>query len=1379
MAFNNKSLYQLELWELGYATAGDGVCEVGQGPLDAVSGSSRPSLGWISSHDEIQLGNGGSSRPAGYLLVLVVSVLLMCWTSKVLALLLRDYVKSSTTTAYPRMIKRFRHKMVASTVSHMIWSLLTPDIVPSVEVTLRRPVHLAAGLIAESKDKMINFRRILHATSIRQVVNRLVKHPSPNIVNVYGAHTTMTRIGLHRVGSTFSPALVSILQGSSDIVGRNLAALCSTVQHLVRHSNNALAYAGYSTTTYLRSVIAFIATSFIGSSILPGFALLSNVRTSSSCALHVLGQHLKQLVSTTSMYRSATQLIDQTNVSLNVALVQSLGHAHRLIGLLSVSLNAVKSRFSSCAYTSMDLTRRVLSGIYCACIDAALAGILATCPIAKGIVRTITYGLSPIWLGTISGLMLGDILGSGLRLMLAYISVLSASAHFALHNLRSKYVQLRGSGGIPGWLVPCSSWIGSGPRRPSTQEQGHHNGNGAVYSSSSGSDEDLSDSEYDDSDIETITTLNFAQRSQALIDLNSSLFDRFPLAVVSAGPTTAGSTEDVDTTYTFKSLTLLNAVQDTIHRAAPAPKHDSTTLAAKLETAQRSAAEAEERCIDQEQIDVTLNVQLNKDQDTLLRLVEQNKAAAAGKAQPDAEMANLEAEIEALHAKPTSVHSYHDNERLGYESTIADLGLNVIRAKHEAEQYHSCGFRALATEQTATPSGPSLQLTNIASDLRDIETAVTTQQSRLEPSTSSTVRSSAVEEDRLDRTFPKERQYEMDDLASTGDRACFPLGMSDVGSESGCSASTCVDDGKAGPVEIWDPGVDPGGTMSSFEEWDTLLEDAGLIPKAQSAWEDIWETDDDGNVVEKEDATESFDIDSPQLLEARAEIVELENRLEEQGSRLKLCQAALSSAAEERRQYKLARDALQASHKVNDAVEDGQVAQIAQLKALVADGESRLRLCRAALQIASEERRNYKLAREALKMSQKVDGTVEDNLVAENAMLRSMLEDQGSRFKLCQAALRSANDDRRHFKLSWETLKMSHKVDAAVEDGLVAENATLRSMLEDQGSRLKLCQVALRSANDDRRQFKLSWDTLRLSGKVDGALEDTLVSEIKTLTERLVSLERSRFNLNEQLDALHGSMDFLRAEAHFASLAQRDQIESLGSHLDAAETRERELGLEVVRLQEQIEFRIQSKQRVDGELDDIKSELQKLQEAREEQLEDIRDELASARGDIRLLKRRLWIAKDEAAEAQVNLDAVRIKADADRAQMEEWLVVARDTIIDQQQQIQDLLESSSGSASSCVDGRPGDSSLASFAESGTSMDTGLAHQSTECAQEDVFSRTPSESSIVDEAGPLRSVDSVPDEIVDASGSQLKASHFSLGQQENRPFARPRKPQRRK
>ncbi|PCH42458.1 hypothetical protein WOLCODRAFT_152488 [Wolfiporia cocos MD-104 SS10] len=1226
MGFNNKSLAQLELWELGYATAGDGVCEVGQGPLDAVLGSSCPSLCWVSSHDETRLGDGGSSRPAGYLLVLVVSVLLMCWTSKVLALLLRDHVKSSTTTAYPLIVKPFQPNMVASTVSHMVWSLLTPDIVPSVEVTLRRPVHLAAELITASKDQMINFRSIYHATSIR--------------------------IGLHRIGSSFSTILAPVLQGSSDRVGRNLVALCSAAQHLVHHSNNALAYAGSSTIKYLRSVFATTATTFIGSSILPGFALLRNVRTSSSCALRVLGQYLKQLVSTTWMYRSATQLIDQTNVSLNVALVQSLSHAYRLIRLLSVSLNVVKSRSSSCAYTSMVLTRRVLSGIYCACIDAALTGILAMYPIAKRTMRMITYGLSPIWLGTITGLMLGDILGSGLRLVLAYISVLSASAHFALHNLRRS----------------CS-------------------------------EEDCSDSEFDDSDIETITALDSAQRPQALNDLNPSLFDRFPLAVVSAEPLTAGSTEDVDTTYNSKSLTLLMRFK---------------TL-----------------------------FTLNKDQDTLLRLVEQNQAEAAEKAQPEAETASLKAEVEALHAKPTSVHSDHDNERPGYESTITDLRLNVIRAK------------------TATPSGPSLQLTNIASDLHDIETAVRTQQSRFEPSTSSTVRSSAVEEDRLDRTFPKERQYETDDLASTGDRACFPLGMSDVGSESGYSASTCVDDGKIGAVEIWDPGVDPGGTIRSFEEWDALLEDAGLISKAQSAWEDVWETDDDGNVETKEDETESFNAYSPHLLSARARIAELENRLEEQGSRLKLCQAALSSAAEERRQYKLARDALQASHKVNDAMEDGYVAQIAQFKAQIADGESRLRLCQAALQIASDERRNLKLAWEALKMSQKADGMVEENLVAENAMLRLMLEDQGSRLKLCQAALRSANDDRRHFKLSWETLKMSHKVDAAVEDGLVAENATLRSMLEDQGSCLRLCQVALRSANDDRRHFKLSWDTLRLSGKVDGALEDTLVSETKTLTERLVSLERSRFNLNEQLDALHGSMDFLRAEAHFASLAQRDRIESLGSHLDAAETRE-----------------IQSKQRVDGELEDVKSELQKLQEAREEQLEDIRDELASARGDIRLLKRRLWIAKDEAAEAQVNLESVRIRADADRAQMEEWLVVARNTILDQQQQIQDLLASSSGSASTCVNDLPGDSSLASFAESGTSADTGFAHQSTECAQEDILPPTSSESSIIDEAGPLRSVDSVPDEIVDASGSQLKASHFSWGQQENRPFARPRKPQRR-
>ncbi|KAI0920960.1 hypothetical protein AcW2_006081 [Taiwanofungus camphoratus] len=314
---------------------------------------------------------------------------------------------------------------------------------------------------------------------------------------------------------------------------------------------------------------------------------------------------------------------------------------------------------------------------------------------------------------------------------------------------------------------------------------------------------------------------------------------------------------------------------------------------------------------------------------------------------------------------------------------------------------------------------------------------------------------------------------------------------------------------------------DSDSIANAFDEWNTILEEAGLMPKAthQDAWTE-YDVDltltEAGSISVLRDEVDFYRHQNKILNEevgntrkgfsaARSHIKELHDKLDDQRSRLILVQNALDMCTDERRTWRLA--AL-ATWRTRNA------------------------------EIANELKQRAELKKQRNEISTLIlaNKTLHDQIDA----LQNNLESQCLEAQCASAAF----EDR--------VQKLSTELDATLKErdqdisALTIANNSLRRQLKALKGNLKAERLEAHSA---KAGFKNHVQKLRKEF-------DTILKE--------GSKERSRFmianqTLREQFEALEGSLEFQRLEALFTNAAQEDRIEKLMTALDATSARNSDL----------------------------------------------------------------------------------------------------------------------------------------------------------------------------------------------------------------------------
>ncbi|KZT02592.1 uncharacterized protein LAESUDRAFT_762715 [Laetiporus sulphureus 93-53] len=323
---------------------------------------------------------------------------------------------------------------------------------------------------------------------------------------------------------------------------------------------------------------------------------------------------------------------------------------------------------------------------------------------------------------------------------------------------------------------------------------------------------------------------------------------------------------------------------------------------------------------------------------------------------------------------------------------------------------------------------------------------------------------------------------------------------------------------------------DQDGIPDAYEEWNDLLEEAGLIPKA--AWIDEWDSDgydldacEESNRLLKQaesipQATrmDEHDSDNNDLVGDKTEssvVTELREDLELCEGRLRLSHVAFDWCDKDRSRFK---------RKVDDLLfflEATRTTLIAEIR-------------KYQDKVATVERSNLASV-EALEAAEESI----DFLVAENYFAQVASDEQVRKLRADNAALVA------ELRACNHRLELYENASEGTEDGsgdLDCDNEYPAGSLEDCQARLALCQAALSWQEDNRRRYKAKNEGLRRVKKQDKLTKQAFTEEVKKQIAKNFTLERDKRAAAQSLEAAEGSIDFLQAENFFERQAFQQRI---------------------------------------------------------------------------------------------------------------------------------------------------------------------------------------------------------------------------------------------
>ncbi|EED82185.1 predicted protein [Postia placenta Mad-698-R] len=270
------------------------------------------------------------------------------------------------------------------------------------------------------------------------------------------------------------------------------------------------------------------------------------------------------------------------------------------------------------------------------------------------------------------------------------------------------------------------------------------------------------------------------------------------------------------------------------------------------------------------------------------------------------------------------------------------------------------------------------------------------------------------------------------------------------------------------------------------------------------------------------------------------------------------------------------KEAVQRSQKEKAALE-------ASLDILRRKGEDRVRALKATVECARKASGNKSRGVEELearlKQAESERDSTHERLQREKEALQT--EAKLAREELVEKEHAEQQLDRVIERLREDIARTRRERDTEIA-GLLDQEKALKADLDDRSSQLEITRAALRSAEEDLKKSKALCADLEQSVSQDRADKEALevsLREAKAELEAIATtrrakavevlgLMRSRKELAEQMDAIKGSAEFQRVEAHFAQQAFEEKVKDLEIKLAASTGQTEQLNADLKKVRE-------------------------------------------------------------------------------------------------------------------------------------------------------------------------------------------------------------------
>ncbi|EED85962.1 predicted protein [Postia placenta Mad-698-R] len=362
------------------------------------------------------------------------------------------------------------------------------------------------------------------------------------------------------------------------------------------------------------------------------------------------------------------------------------------------------------------------------------------------------------------------------------------------------------------------------------------------------------------------------------------------------------------------------------------------------------------------------------------------------------------------------------------------------------------------------------------------------------------------------------------------------------------------------------------------------------------------------------------------------------------------------------------KEAAQGSHKEKAALE-------ASLDILRRKSEDRVRALKATVECArkasGDKSRELEELEASLKQAESERDSTRERLQREKEALQT--EAKLAREELASKEHAEQQLDVVIERLHEEIARTRRERDTEIA-GLLDQEKALKADLDDKSSQLEITRAALRSAEEDRKKYKALCADLEQSVSQDRADKEALevaLREAKAELEAIATARRAKAvevlglmrsckELAEQMDAVKGSAEFQRMEAHFAQQAFEEKVKILEAKLAASTGQTEQLNADLKKVRELRSKNAVCKQEINAakehnaELERRNAEL----EAYAACLEEKRTRLQELDTGVKAEKAKLEIQR-----AQLDTDKRKAEEDFSAKELEEQLPQMMDDIV--------------------------------------------------------------------------------------------------------------------